>query len=176
MKVNDVKNASEMLSNLRKEVNYFPITYEINYTRLDYILCKLRLQLGVNIGIANKRIDKVMKREILKNFGEIEFDYTIHHSELDRMVGHMCCLIGKIKIYNFKYFNMIKFKESGAYRKQVRYFIRRFPTYTKVVATKEFNTLRKKADNILYNEETVFPMAKILTEVTQHEGRSHNIS
>jgi CDP-glycerol glycerophosphotransferase (TagB/SpsB family)/glycosyltransferase involved in cell wall biosynthesis len=176
MKVNDVKNASEMLSNLRKEVNYFPITYEINYTRLDYILCKLRLQLGVNIGIANKRIDKVMKREILKNFGEIEFDYAIHHSELDRMVGHLCCLIGKIKVYNFKYFNMVKFKESRSYRKQVRYFIRRFPIYTKVVATKEFNTLRKNADNILYNEETVFPMAKILTEVTQHEGRSHNIS
>jgi len=176
MKANNAKKSSNMLGYLKKEVNYIPITYDINYTRADYILCKLRLKIGVNIGFANKRIDKVMKREILKNFAGIQFDYVIHHSELDRMVGHMCCLLGKVKIYNFKYFNFQKYKESGSYRKQVKYFIRRFPVYSKVVATKEYNLLKKRTDNILHNEETVFPMAKILTEVTQHESRSHNIS
>lgn len=176
MKANNVKNASGMLSLFSPEVNYFPITYDINYTIGDYLLSKFRLTLGVNIGIANKRIDKIMSRENRKNFGDVTFDYAIHHSELDRMVGHMCCLLGKTTIYNFKYFNMSKFKDGGAHRKQVKYFIRRFPVYTTVVATKEFNLLHKKAGNILYNEETVFPMAKILTEVTQHEGRSHNIS
>lgn len=176
MKSDDVKNASEMLSLLKKEVNYIPLTYEVNYTRMDYILCKLRLKLGVNIGIANKRIDKVMKREIRKYFGDISFDYVIHHSELDRMIGNMCCLLGKTTIYNFKYFNFNKYRGRGAYRKQVKYFIKRFPLYTKVVATKEFDLLHCKADNIIYNEETIFPMTKILMEVTQHEGRSHNIS
>jgi CDP-glycerol glycerophosphotransferase (TagB/SpsB family)/glycosyltransferase involved in cell wall biosynthesis len=176
MKANNVKNASQMLSRLKREVNYFPITYEISYTIWDYILSKLRLVLGVNIGFANKRNDRIMNREIRKNFGEAAFDYVIHHSELDRMVGHMCCLLGKTTIYNFKYFNMSKYKEDGAHRKQVKYFVRRFPLYTAVVATKEFKLLHKKADNILYNEEAVFPMAKILTEVAQHEGRSYNIS
>jgi hypothetical protein len=71
---------------------------------------------------------------------------------------------------------MEKYKEGGPHRKQVKYFIKRFPKYHTVVATREFNELHIKADNILFNQETVFPMAKILTEVTQHEGRSRNIS
>ena len=176
MKVNNVKNASSMLSLLKKEIKYFPITYEINYTRMDYFLCKLKLNGGIGLGLANRWIDKVMKRENLKNFGDVQFDYVIHHSELDRMVGHMCNLLGKTTIYNFKYFNIHKYKENSAHRRMVKYFIKRFPTYAKVVATKEFILLNKKADNILYNEEAVFPMSKILTEVTQHEGRSRNIS
>lgn len=176
LKANNARKSSNMLSLFKKEVNYFSISYEINYSRMDYILSKLRLQLGVNIGFANKRIDKIMQREIRKYFADVSFDYVIHHSELDRMVGHMCCLLGKVTIYNFKYFNIHKYKDSRDHRKQVKYFIRRFPKYTKVIATKEYNLLHKKANNILYNEEAVFPMAKILKEVTQHEGRSNDIS
>lgn len=176
MKSNSVYKASDMLSLLKKEINYFPITPDINYTRADYFLCKLKLKLGLSIGPTNKRIDKVMKREIQKQFAGTEFDYVIHHSELDRMIGSMCSQLGKTTIYNFKYFNLEKYKEGGAHRRQVKYFIKRFPLYSAVVATKEFNELHIKADNILYNQETVFPMAKILTEVTQHEGRSSNIS
>ncbi len=176
MKANSVKNASNMLSLLNKEVSYYPITPDINYTRMDYFLCKLRLKLGVNLKLLNRRIDKVMRREILKQFAGVEFDYVIHHSELDRMIGNMCSLLGKTTIYNFKYFNLEKFKDGGVHKRQVKYFIKRFPIYTTVVATKEFNELQIKADNILFNQETVFPMAKILTEVTQHEGRSRNIS
>jgi CDP-glycerol glycerophosphotransferase (TagB/SpsB family)/glycosyltransferase involved in cell wall biosynthesis len=176
MKADDAKKASEMLSQFRKEINYFPIMYEVNYTRLDYILCKLRLNNGINISATNHRIDKVMKREIMKYFGDIQFDYVIHHSELDRMIGNMCTLLGGKTIYNFKYFNFNKYRGKGKYRKQVNYFIKRFPLYSMVVATKEVNALRKKEGNILINEEPVLPMAKLLKEVTQHEGRSHNIS
>jgi hypothetical protein len=176
MKANNVKSASDMLSKLKKEISYIPITYKVNYTIMDYILCKLRLKFGISIGLTNNRVEKVMKREIRKYFGEAEFDYVLHHSEFDRMVGSMCSLLGTRTIYNFKYFNFMKYKENRAYRKQVRYFISLFPSFTRVVATKEFNELRKKANNILFNEEAVFPMDEILTEVAQHEGRSSNIS
>ncbi len=165
MKANGVKAASIMLQNLKKEIGYIPLTYEINYTRMDYILCKLRLIFGINIGLTNGRIDKVMKREILKQLAGVEFDYVIHHSELDRMIGNMCSLLGKTAIYNFKYFNYQKYREGGAYRKQVKYFLGRFPHYSAVVATREFEVLHKKADNIIYNQETVFPMGKILQEL-----------
>ena len=176
MKANNVRKASNMLALLRKEINYFPITYDINYTRMDYILCKLRLNFGIRIGLTDQRIKKVMQREALKNFGNIQFDYVLHHSELDRMVGNLCSSLGKDIIYNFKYFNYKKWKENRAYRKQVTYFIKRFPVYHTVVATKEYKLLKKKADNILYNEEASFPIAKILSEVTNHEGRRNNIS
>jgi hypothetical protein len=92
------------------------------------------------------------------------------------MIGNMCSLLGKKTIYNFKYFNYHKYKDSGKYRKQVKYFIQRFDTYSMVVATKEINKLHKKPDNVLINEESILPMAKILKEMTQHESRSRNIS
>lgn len=176
MKANKVKKASDMIGKLRKEINYFPISYDINYTRMDYFICKLRLKLGLNARFTNNRIDKVMKREALKYFGPIDFDVTIYQSGLDRMVCNMILLLGKASVYNFKYFNIQKYKEKAAHRKQVKYFIKQFPRFTQVVATKEFDLLKKQADNIIYNEENVFPLAKILTEVTQHEGRSSNIS
>jgi hypothetical protein len=168
MKADDAKGATEMLSLFNKEVNYFPIIYDVNYTRMDYILCKLRLSLGIDIPLTNRRIDKVMKREIRKYFGDAEFDYVIHHSEFDRMVGSLCILLSKKTMYNFKYFNYEKYKGKGRYRKQVKYFLKRFPNYTMVVATKEINTLGIKADNITINEETILPMDKLLKEMTQN--------
>lgn len=121
-------------------------------------------------------MDQILKREIQKYYGDVQFDYVIHQSEFDRMVGHMCSLMADTTVYNFKYFDYEKYKDNRKYRKQVRYFLKRFPLYTLVVATKEFDLLKKKANNIYYNEEALFPMKKILREVTQHEGRSHNIS
>lgn len=176
MKASKVRKASDMIAKFRKEINYFPISYEVNYTRMDYFLCKLRLNAGLDAGFTNKRIDKVMKREALKYFGPVDFDVTIYQSGLDRMICNMSLLLGKISVYNFKYFNMQKYKESSAYRTQVKYAVKHFNKFTEVVATKEINLLKKKFDNVVYNEENVFPLAKILTEVTQHEGRSNNIS
>lgn len=173
MKAGGARKNTHMLSLLRKEINYIPITYEVNYTRSDYILSKLYLKFGIGNG---NRMDQILKREIQKYYGDVQFDYVIHQSEFDRMVGHMCSLMADTTVYNFKYFDYEKYKDNRKYRKQVRYFLKRFPLYTLVVATKEFDLLKKKANNIYYNEEALFPMKKILREVTQHEGRSHNIS
>ena len=165
MKEDNVKKATGMLSQLKKEVAYFPILYDINYTRMDYILCKLLLVFGVNTKATRTRMDKVMKREIQKYFGTASFDYVIHQSELDRMIGLMCSLLGKTTVYNFKYFNFEMYKDQRGYRKQVKYFVKRFPYYTMVVATKECKTLKRKADNIFLNEEVTFPMDKVLKEL-----------
>ena len=175
MKAEDVRKATEMLTQINEEIGYLPIQYEINYTRMDYILSKLCLNFGGRI-ITGRRNDKIMRRENLKYFGDVSFDYAIHQSELDRMVGHMCCEIASTSVYNFKYFDYDRYRDHRAYRKQVKYFIRRFSRYMAVVATKEYQKLKRKDSNIYYNEEVVFPMSKILEEATQHEGRSHHIS
>jgi len=168
MKAEDVRKASEKLSQLNKAVSYFPILYEVNYTRMDYILCKLLLKLGINSKVLRNRVDKVMKREKQKYFGSAEFDYVIHHSELDRMVGHLCSQLGRKTIYNFKYFNYDMYKNRRGYRKQVKYFIKRFPCYDLVVATKDWKALKKKADNIFFDEKASFPVNNILQEVERH--------
>ncbi len=176
MKSEDVRNASPMLHLFHKEINYIPITYEINYTRIDYILCQLKLNWGLNLEMVNKRIDYVMKREIRKYFGDIRFDIVIHQSEFDRMVSSMCCQLGRKVIYNFKYFHYQKYKDNSSYRSKVNFFVSKFPLCTRVVATKESDLLHKKADNIFYNEEIAFPMNEILEEVSRDEGRGNNIS
>lgn len=175
MKANNAKKHTKLLAKFKKEVKYFPITSDYNYTRTDYLICKLYMRFGINLG-ALERLRKVCIREIKKNFDNINFDYVIHHSEADPIIGRICSRLGKISMYNFKHFNYKKYKEDGAYRRQVKAFKRLFGAFTAVVATKEFKLLGIKADNILYNEDNVFPMTKLLTEVTQHEGRSNNLS
>lgn len=170
MKADNVKKATEMLSQLKKEVAYFPILYDINYTRMDFILCKLLLKLRINTKATRTRMDHVMNREIQKYFGTAQFDYVIHHSELDRMIGLMCCLLSKKTIYNFRYFNYETYKDQRGYRKQVKYFVKRFPIYSMVVATKEWAALKQKADNIFLNEEVAFPVDKILKELDRSQA------
>lgn len=165
MKTERVKKNTQLLSKLRKEVNYFPILYEINYTRMDYILCKLLLKWGINSKGLRKRVDKVAKREGKKYFGAAGFDYIIHHSDLDRMVGHLCSQLEGKTIYNFRYFNPATYKKSRGFRKQVKYYMRRFKCYDAVIVKKEAKNLKLKANNIIENEEAAFPIAQILKKM-----------
>lgn len=167
MKVDKVKKDTQLLSDLNKNVSYFSLLYEVNYTRMDYILCKLLLKLGINSRGLRARVDKVMKREKRKYFGDVTFDCVIHHSELDRMVGQLCGELGRKTVYNFKYFNYALFQSSRGYRRQVKYFIKRFPCYDLVVAGKEAKKLKLDAKNLFLNEEVRFPVDTVLKKVVQ---------
>ena len=168
MKTDKVKKNTQMLAKLKKEVAYLPIMYEINYTRMDYILCKLLLKWGINISAFKNRVDKVANRERQKYFGDASFDYIIHHSELDRMVGHLCSNLDGKTIYNFRYFNHATYKKSRAYRRQTKYFIKRFESYDAVVTNKDVKYLKLKANNIIEKEEATFPINAILKEIERH--------
>lgn len=165
MKECNVRKNTAMLSQLNKEVSYLPLLYKINYTRADYILCNLFLSFGIHTKHIRARMDKVMRREIQKYFGAAEFDYVIHHSELDRKLGLMCSLMGKKTVYNFKYFNYETYREKRRYRKQVKFYADRFSSYTMVVATKEHMHLKHNANNIFLNEEATFPINQVLEEL-----------
>jgi len=167
MKAEDVKRATELLSELKSQVGYFPLNYEINYTRMDYILSKLCLRLGLHSGYLTKRIDQIMLREKKKYFGDVIFDYCIHHSCLDRLVSHICCMLGKKTVYNFKNFNYDKYKHNREYNKQIKYFAKRFQEYDVVVATKEWEALGVRADNVYINEEIRFPIQKVLNKLDE---------
>ena len=173
LKANSAKKHSYMLSEFRRDVKYFPITENLNLSRADYFISRLYMRFGF---MGAKRLRKICLRELRKHFDGVRFDYVIHHSGSDAIIGQICSLAGDTAIYNFKHFNYKKYREEGVYRRQVKSFLRLFSSYTAVIATKEFNMLHKKADNIIYNEDRVFPVTKILTEVTQHEGGRSNLS
>ncbi|HKL79707.1 MAG TPA: CDP-glycerol glycerophosphotransferase family protein [Mobilitalea sp.] len=160
-----IKNATQMLSTLKKEVGYFPITYNVDYTPGEYIRCKLLTSIGLRMGYVGKGLQKVTERELKKYFGTLRFDIAIHHTDQDYMVALMCQSIATKSIYNFKYFDFQLYKKSQGYRRRVRIFLKLFNRYDAIVATKEYKQLHTKAKNIILNEDAIFPMPKILTEV-----------
>lgn len=164
MKANDVKGASAMLSKLKKEISYFPLIYEVGYTRADYFRCKVIGKVLKNSKLFSKGADRVMKREKQKYFGDISFDYVIHHSALDRMVGHLCLQLGDKVIYNFKYFSQGLYKKSRDYRKAVNYFTKLQSRYELVIAGKECKSLKLVADNLIFQEEAAFSVELAITQ------------
>lgn len=160
-----IKNATQMLSTLKKEVGYFPITYNVDYTLSEYIRCKLLTSFGLRMGYVGSILQRVTERELKKYFGTLRFDIAIHHTTQDYMVALMCQSIATKSIYNFKYFDFKHYRKSQGYRRRVKIFLKLFNRYYAIVATKEYELLQTKAENIILNEDALFPMSKILTEV-----------
>lgn len=89
MKTDEVKKNSHMLSMLNKNVAYMPIIYEVGYKRSEYFKIKVMGKISKK-KVYRRCADKVMSREKRKYFGDVQFDYVIHHSCLDNMVWHLC--------------------------------------------------------------------------------------
>lgn len=168
VKAEAVKKSTELLSLLRPEISYFPLNYDVNYTKKDFIWCKLLLKLGLNTKSAQARINRVMSREKQKYFGSLEYDYVIHHSGPDRMLGAMCSMLGKKVIYNFQGFDYAKYQRNKGYRKQMQYFIKRFSNYDLIIATKDWKALKLKADNVVVNDKASFSIDHVVSEVERH--------
>ncbi len=164
-KADKLKNATRMLSGLRKEIGYFPISYNVDYTRWEYIKCLFLLRFGLRMGFSGRCLREVADREIEKYFGSLRFDIAIHHSEEDYLLALLCRRIATTSIYNMKFFNYNHYKDSGKYRGSIKRSYRLLRTYDAVIATNEFKKLKLAADNILISEDSIFPMSKILKEV-----------
>ncbi len=89
MKSDEIKMNTHMLSMLDKDVSYMPLLYEVGYKRSEYFKIKVMGQLSKKKAY-RKCADRVMSREKRKYFGDVHFDYVIHHSCLDNMVWHLC--------------------------------------------------------------------------------------
>lgn len=89
MKTDEVKKNTHMLSLLNKNVSYMPLIYEVGYKRSEYIKIKVMGKIAKKKAY-RKCADKVMSREKRKYYGDVHFDYVIHHSCLDNMVWHLC--------------------------------------------------------------------------------------
>ena len=166
MKTNEVKKNTELISNLRREINYIPITYDINYTRMDYLICKLIGKLSRYGSSFTKRADKLMKREKLKHFADLSFDYVIHQSCQDIMIGHLCLHLGEQVVYDFSYFNPGLLKQKGSFSNTIRYFMKLFPRYDWIVIGKGGKSQKLKGDNIIFSEESTSEANEILDRIS----------
>ncbi len=169
MKTDEVKKNTEILSQLRREINYIPILYNVNYTRADYFICKLIGKLSNYGSSFSKRADQVMKRDKLKYFGNVSFDYVIHQSCQDKMIGHMCLQLGDQVVYDFSYFNPGLLKQKGNFSKNIRYFMKLFPRYDWIVLGKGGKSLKLKKDNIIFSKDSYSQANKILKRISSKD-------
>ena len=95
MKADEAKMNTHLLTLLSKDVSYFPIIFEVGFRRSEYFRIKFIGKFAKGKAY-NKCIDKVVRREKYKYFGDVEFDYVLHHSRLNLLsVG--CAIIWGIK-------------------------------------------------------------------------------
>jgi hypothetical protein len=100
-----------------------------------------------------------------KYFGDVSFDYVIHHSCLEDLVLHLCLQSGDKIIYNFKHFSMSLYRKNRSYRRIIKYIVSQFPAYDAVIAGNASKDLDLKGDNIIFSDETDLSVSKILNDM-----------
>lgn len=93
MKADEAKMNTHLLTLLSKDVSYFPIIFEVGFRRSEYFRIKFIGKFAKGKAY-NKCIDKVVRREKYKYFGDVEFDYVLHHSRLNLLERRLCHHLG----------------------------------------------------------------------------------
>lgn len=164
MKADEVKQDTQLLSMLRADIAYIPVMYEVGLRRSEYFKLKF-LGRTVKSRAYRKCADKIMSREMRKYFGDVSFDYVIHHSCLEDLVLHLCLQSGDKIIYNFKHFSMSLYRKNRSYRRIIKYIVSQFPAYDAVIAGNASKDLDLKGDNIIFSDETDLSVSKILNDM-----------
>jgi CDP-glycerol glycerophosphotransferase len=167
MNSNKVKKATSMLSKLKKETGYFPLSYNTDYSRKEYLAAKFLQKTGLLMGFKGKLLEAIAEREVNKYFGSLRFDIAVHHSEEDLMALLLCRKLADKVIFNFKYYDHEKYRLSQKYYKRTRLCLKLLPSYDLVVATNEIKRLKKGLENIniMMDESPEFPFERAFEEV-----------
>lgn len=172
MKTNTVKHATTKLAELKKEINYIPIVFDVNYTKKDRLACLWAFKFGISSKNTEKLINQLAERERVKYFGNTRFDYVINYSSSDKIIFHMCKAFGGKSVYNFKSFDANKYNESKKYKKYSNYFIRRFHEFDLIVSTDQakeidLDAIAGQKLNLYIDNEPKLQFDEVLKEVSK---------
>lgn len=95
MRADRAKDATEVLSRLNPKIGYIPLSSDLNFTKSDYIYLRLLRYFALENSYKQKRLNKIVNREILKFFGEVRFDLVINRSCQDHIIRLMCRRLGR---------------------------------------------------------------------------------
>lgn len=170
MKTSTVKKATSMLSQLKTEINYIPLVFDVNYTIKDRLACIWNFKFGLSSKTSDRLIDELAKREKDKYFGDIHFDSVIYFSTTDKIIFHMCKAFDAKKIYNFKAFDAKKYAENKKYKKHIDYYMNRMDRFDLVVGTNQakkvsFETIKNGSVKLIAQKDPKFDFEEVLKEV-----------
>ncbi len=95
MRADRAKDATEVLSRLNPKIGYIPLSSDLNFTKSDYIYLRLLRYFALENSYKQKRLNKIVNREIRKFFGEVRFDLVINRSCQDHIIRLMCRRLGR---------------------------------------------------------------------------------
>lgn len=137
MKSDSVKASTSMISEIKKEIGYFPISFEVNTTRREKAALALHLRFGIKTVRINKKVTKIANRERMKYFGNLSFDYIINYSVKDKLLHRICGTFQTEKILNLQELNIEKYKKNKQYRTSIRYLLTNANGFKKVILPPE---------------------------------------
>jgi hypothetical protein len=95
MRAERAKDATEVLSRLNPKIGYIPLSSDFNFTKSDYIYLRLLHYFTLENPYKQKKLSKIVNREIHKFFGEVRFDLVINCSCHDHITHLMCRRLGR---------------------------------------------------------------------------------
>ena len=170
MKTSTVKKATSMLSQLKTEINYIPLVFDVNYTIKDRLACAWNFKFGFSNKTSDRLIDELAKREKDKYFGNTHFDSVMYFSMTDKIVFHMCKAFDAKKIYNSKSFDAKKYSENKKYKKHIDYYMNRIDSFDMVVGTNQLkkasiDALKNSSVKLVIDKNSKFDFEEVLKEV-----------
>lgn len=167
MKTGTVKKATSRLSELKKEIGYIPMVFDVNYTIKDRLACVWNFKFGLRSKTTDRLISRLAAREKEKYFGNIPFDVVINFSTTDKIIFHMIEQFQGRKIYNLKSFDAKKYKENKKYRKFIDYYARRFGNFDLIVGTNQvdqvsFAAVRNNEVKLVTDDNPRFDFEEVL--------------
>lgn len=136
-----MKRNSFMLSNLHREIGYFPLLKERNMLVSEKIWSQLALKYGLFSKTYERKIEKFAHRELQKYYGTTSFDRVILYDCTDRLMFEIMRRASKNAIYCFTTFDDKKYQKSKAYRNRIHYILDRLDTFSHVFVPSIMETI-----------------------------------
>ncbi|MGN6711826.1 CDP-glycerol glycerophosphotransferase family protein [Anaerocolumna jejuensis] len=168
-KAGALKKHSRNLSLLHKNIGYIPLSTGRNNTFMEFAAFAMTFRFGIETKFTRRKLASLVKRENLKNYGNISFDTVINYSGMDLLLLHQFELLANRKIYYFSDFDELKYQKKKKYRKNVEYALKHLGNYTTVVIPPSMNKLKSLEElrnkvNVIVSEESPIHLEMLLKE------------
>lgn len=129
MKSESIKSTGKVLAQLRKDMYYIPLTFDVNYTLRSRLTCFLAFRLNRYGKRTDKVLDELAKIEYRKYFGNADFEVFVNVNNRDRILHHVGGQFKGVRIYNWAEFDAERYGRDKEYRKLVKYLIKHMGKY-----------------------------------------------
>jgi len=165
-----VRSATDMISKIKTDIYYFPITFGVNVARKDKVSFIMYFKFGMEgLGIYDK-ITNMAKRECKKYFMDLRFDYVVNYNAKDKMLHLVCQEMEGTKMLSLLHYD--KEIANRKYDKPYMYLLKHMGKYDKVYVSEDVLPLAGKAKAPMDRVVTVGRRDMFVDEMIGCDGKT----